>query len=145
MRKMMMLAAMVAMVMLVAAPAMADTVLVSGAELDQTNEGDQIAVNQAEQDATASQYQYQPGGSASSAAGDEFDLDINVAGNNLQDVNIQDSFQFEGGGDVTGGAGGTGSQYQYQNQRQVQDATATGPTFDAEQVQYCSNVARTVL
>jgi hypothetical protein len=131
MRKLMMLAAMVAVVLLVAAPAMADTVLVSRAQIDQSNEGSQYAVNLADQDASASQYQYNPGGSA--ATGDEFDLDINVAGNNLQDVNIQDSFQFDPSGDATGGAGGTGSQYQYQNQRQVQDAEATGPTFDADQ------------
>jgi hypothetical protein len=135
MRKLMMLAAMVAMVLLVAAPAMADTVLVSGAEINQTNEGSQYAVNQADQDASASQYQYNPGGSA--ATGDQFDLDFNVAGNNLQDVEFDAQFA----GDATGGAGGTGSQYQYQNQRQVQDATATGPTFDADQVVHSSNRA----
>ena len=138
MRKLMMLAAMAAVVLLVAAPAMADTVLVSGAEINQSNEGSQYAVNLADQDASASQYQYNPGGSATT--GDQFDLDINVAGNNLQDVNIQDSFQFEGGGDVTGGAGGTGSQYQYQNQTQDQTARAIGPTFDATQTTYSANV-----
>src|SRR5215211_6997549 len=127
MRKVMMLAAMVAMAMLVAAPAMADTVLVSRAQIDQSNEGSQYAVNLADQDASASQYQYNPGGSA--ATGDQFDLDFNVAGNNLQDI----EFDVQYAGDATGGAGGTGSQYQYQNQRQVQDAEATGPTFDDEQ------------
>src|SRR5215203_1784710 len=127
MRKLMMLAAMVAVAMLVAAPAMADTVLVSGAVIDQSNEGSQYAINVADQDASASQYQYNPGGSA--ATGDQFDLDFNVAGNNLQDV----EFDVQYAGDATGGAGGTGSQYQYQNQRQVQDAEATGPTFDATQ------------
>jgi hypothetical protein len=84
MRKLMMLAAMAAVVLLVAAPAMADTVLVSRAVIDQSNEGSQYAVNLADQDASASQYQYNPGGSA--ATGDQFDLDFNVAGNNLQDV-----------------------------------------------------------
>ena len=123
----MMLAAMAAVAMLVAAPAMADTVLVSRAQIDQSNEGSQYAVNLADQDASASQYQYNPGGSA--ATGDEFDLDINVAGNNLQDIEFDGQFA----GDATGGAGGTGSQYQYQNQRQVQDAEAVGPTFDADQ------------
>src|SRR5215210_8589933 len=128
MRKLMMLAAMVvAVAMLVAAPAMAATVLVSRAQIDQSNEGSQYAVNLADQDASASQYQYNPGGSA--ATGDQFDLDFNVAGNNLQDV----EFDVQYGGDATGGAGGTGSQYQYQNQRQVQDAEAIGPTFDATQ------------
>jgi hypothetical protein len=134
MRKLMMLAAMAAVVLLVAAPAMADTVLVSGAEIDQSNEGSQYAVNLADQDASASQYQYNPGGSA--ATGDQFDLDFNVAGNNLQDIEFDGQFA----GDATGGAGGTGSQYQYQNQRQVQDAEATGPTFDATQTTYSANV-----
>ena len=64
MRKTMMLAAMVAMVLLVAAPAMADAVLRGTAVVNQSNEGDQIAVNRAEQDADASQYQYNPGGDA---------------------------------------------------------------------------------
>jgi hypothetical protein len=127
MRKLMMLAAMAAVVLLVAAPAMADTVLVSGAEIDQSNEGSQYAVNLADQDASASQYQYNPGGSATT--GDQFDLDFNVAGNNLQDV----EFDVQYGGDATGGAGGTGSQYQYQNQSQDQTARAIGPTFDADQ------------
>src|SRR5215204_2543570 len=106
MRKLMMLAAMVAMVLLLAAaPVMADTVLRSGAVVNQSNTGDQIAKNDADQDATASQYQYSPGG----AGGDvQF-----TAGNNLQDVS-----QFAG----DGGAGGTGSQYQYQSQSQTQDA-----------------------
>jgi hypothetical protein len=135
MRKLMMLAAMVvAVAMLVAAPAMADTVLVSGAEIDQSNEGSQYAVNLADQDASASQYQYNPGGSA--ATGDQFDLDFNVAGNNLQAI----EFDVQFAGDATGGAGGTGSQYQYQNQRQVQDATATGPTFSAEQTTDSANL-----
>ncbi len=134
MRKLMMLAAMVAVMLLVAAPAMADTVLVSGAELDQSNEGSQYAVNEADQDASASQYQYNPGGSA--ATGDQFDLDFNVAGNNLQDIDFDVQFA----GDATGGAGGTGSQYQYQNQRQVQDAEAIGPTFDATQTTHSANV-----
>ena len=134
MRKMMMLAAVAAVVLLVAAPAMADTVLVSRAVIDQSNEGSQYAVNQADQDASASQYQYNPGGSA--ATGDQFDLDINVAGNNLQDIEFDGQFA----GDATGGAGGTGSQYQYQNQRQVQDAEAIGPTFDATQTTDSANV-----
>jgi hypothetical protein len=65
MRKLMVLAAMVAMAMLLAvAPAMADVVLRSTAEIDQSNEGSQYAINDADQDATASQYQYQPGGDA---------------------------------------------------------------------------------
>ena len=65
MRKMMMLAAMVAMVMLLAAaPVMADTVLRGQATLNQSNTGDQIAVNVADQDQDASQFQYQPGGNA---------------------------------------------------------------------------------
>src|SRR5215210_9390860 len=117
MRKLMMLAAMVAMVMLLAAaPVMADTLLRSVAVTNQINDGNQIAKNDADQDANASQYQYNPGG----AGGDvQF-----TAGNSLQDVS-----QF--GGD--GGAGGTGSQYQYQSQSQDQDATATGPTFIADQ------------
>ena len=125
MRKLMMLAAMVAMVMvLAAAPVMADTVLRSVAVVNQSNTGDQIAKNDADQDATASQYQYNPGG----AGGDvQF-----TAGNSLQDVS-----QF--GGD--GGAGGTGSQYQYGTQDQDQDATVTGPTFDATQVQHGFNRA----
>jgi hypothetical protein len=127
MRKLMMLAAMAAVAMLVAAPAMADTVLVSGAQIDQSNEGSQYAVNLADQDASASQYQYNPGGSATT--GDQFDLDFNVAGNNLQAI----EFDVQFAGDATGGAGGTGSQYQYQNQSQVQDAEAIGPTFDADQ------------
>jgi hypothetical protein len=127
MRKLMMLAAMAAVVLLVAAPAMADTVLVSRAVIDQSNEGSQYAVNLADQDASASQYQYNPGGSA--ATGDQFDLDFNVAGNNLQDV----EFDVQFAGDATGGAGGTGSQYQYQNQSQDQTARAIGPTFDADQ------------
>jgi hypothetical protein len=134
MRKLMMLAAMAAVAMLVAAPAMADTVLVSGAQIDQSNEGSQYAVNLADQDASASQYQYNPGGSA--ATGDQFDLDFNVAGNNLQAIEFDGQFA----GDATGGAGGTGSQYQYQNQRQVQDATATGPTFSAEQTTDSANL-----
>ena len=134
MRKLMMLAAMAAVVLLVAAPAMADTVLVSRAVIDQSNEGSQYAVNLADQDASASQYQYNPGGSA--ATGDQFDLDFNVAGNNLQDI----EFDVQYGGDATGGAGGTGSQYQYQNQRQVQDAEAIGPTFDATQTTDSANV-----
>ena len=127
MRKLMMLAAMAAVVLLVAAPAMADTVLVSRAVIDQSNEGSQYAVNLADQDASASQYQYNPGGSA--ATGDQFDLDFNVAGNNLQDI----EFDVQYGGDATGGAGGTGSQYQYQNQSQDQTARAIGPTFHADQ------------
>jgi hypothetical protein len=65
MRKLMVLAAMVAMAMLLAvAPAMADVVLRSTAEIDQSNEGSQYAINDADQDATASQFQYQPGGDA---------------------------------------------------------------------------------
>jgi hypothetical protein len=65
MRKLMVLAAMVAMAMLLAvAPVMADTVLRSGAVINQSNEGDQVAINRAEQDADASQYQYNPGGDA---------------------------------------------------------------------------------
>jgi hypothetical protein len=65
MRKLMVLAAMVAMAMLLAvAPAMADVVLRSTAEIDQSNEGSQYAINDADQDATASQYQYNPGGDA---------------------------------------------------------------------------------
>jgi hypothetical protein len=127
MRKLMMLAAMAAVVLLVAAPAMADTVLVSRAVIDQSNEGSQYAVNLADQDASASQYQYNPGGSA--ATGDQFDRDFNLAGNNLQDV----EFDVQYAGDATGGAGGTGSQYQYQNQSQDQTARAIGPTFDADQ------------
>jgi hypothetical protein len=65
MRKLMVLAAMVAMAMLLAvAPAMADVVLRSTAEIDQSNVGSQYAINDADQDATASQFQYQPGGDA---------------------------------------------------------------------------------
>jgi len=125
MRKLMMLAAMVAMVMvLAAAPVMADTLLRSVAVTNQVNTGDQIAENDADQDLNQSQYQYNPGG----AGGDvQF-----TAGNSLQDVS-----QF--GGD--GGAGGTGSQYQYGTQDQDQDATVTGPTFDATQVQHGFNRA----
>jgi hypothetical protein len=121
----MMLAAMVAMVLLLAAvPVMADTFLSSGASLNQVNRGSQFAENDADQDLNQDQYQYNPGG----AGGDvQF-----TAGNNLQDVS-----QF--GGD--GGAGGTGSQYQYATQDQTQDATATGPTFDADQVQRSFNRA----
>ena len=125
----MMLAAMLAMVLLVAAPAMAQTtddsiVEECAAVLNQINEGSQYAENTADQDLNQDQYQYNPGG----AGGDvQF-----TAGNNLQDVS-----QF--GGD--GGAGGTGSQYQYATQDQTQDATATGPTFDADQGQRSFNRA----
>jgi hypothetical protein len=63
MRKLMMLAAMVAMVLLLAAaPVMADTLLRSVGVTNQENEGSQFAENDADQDATASQYQYNPGG-----------------------------------------------------------------------------------
>ena len=63
MRKLMMLAAMVAMVMvLAAAPVMADTVLSSVGVVNQINEGSQFAENDADQDLNQDQYQYNPGG-----------------------------------------------------------------------------------
>jgi hypothetical protein len=83
MRKLMMLAAMVAMVMLVAAPAMADTVLRSTAQIDQSNDGSQYAINDADQDATASQFQYQPGGDATDDDSEDIDIeDVDI------DVNL---------------------------------------------------------
>ncbi len=144
----MLLAAMLAMALLVAAPAMAqvegDSNIVTGctADLNQSNEGSQFAINDADQDATASQYQYQPGGAGGDATDDESvtidEIDVEV-GNNLEEIEIDTvDIADETGG--AGGDGGTGSQYQYQNQSQDQDATATGPTFDATQTQYCSNV-----
>ncbi len=135
----MMLAAMVAMVLLVAAPAMADTVLRGTAVINQSNEGDQVAINRAEQDATASQYQYNPGGDATDDDSAQYE-DIEIEGNSLQGDEIEIEGDVDESDDETGGAGGTGSQYQYQNQRQVQEATATGPTFDADQTQYTRNV-----
>jgi hypothetical protein len=149
----MMLAAMVAMAILLAAPAMAQTTSGSIVErcvatLDQSNEGDQVAINQAEQDADASQFQYNPGGDATQDNSLNIDdVEIEFGGRGTPGMQFQE-IEIEGdvdlSNDQTGGAGGTGSQYQYQNQRQVQDATATGPTFDASQVQYCSNVALSV-
>jgi hypothetical protein len=80
MRKLMVLAATVAMAMLLAvAPAMADVVLRSTAEIDQSNVGSQVAFNEADQDATASQYQYNPGGDATqdnSLNIDEVEIDL---------------------------------------------------------------------
>jgi hypothetical protein len=142
----MMLAAVVAMVMLLAAPAMAQTtdgsiVQRCVATLDQSNEGDQVAINQADQDATVSQFQYQPGGDATDDDSVEVDIDFDgrgPVGMSFEEIEIEGDVDISD--DETGGAGGTGSQYQYQNQRQVQEATATGPTFDATQTQYSVNV-----
>jgi hypothetical protein len=139
----MMLAAMVAMVLLVAAPAMADTVLRGTAVINQSNEGDQVAINRAEQDADARQFQYNPGGDATdddSVNIEDVEIDFGFRGNGLQPFDIDIEGDVDISDDETGGAGGTGSQYQYQNQRQVQEATATGPTFDADQTQYTRNV-----
>ncbi len=76
MRKLTMLAAMVAMVMmLLAATAMAQTsgdnniVQRGTATLDQQANGDQVASNDATQDADASQYQYNPGGAGGGGGG----------------------------------------------------------------------------
>jgi len=75
MRKLMMLAAIVAMVMLLAATAMAQTsgdnniVQRGTATLNQQANGDQVASNDADQDADASQYQFQPGGAGGGGGG----------------------------------------------------------------------------
>ncbi len=75
MRKLMMLAAIVAMVMLLAATAMAQTsgdnniVQRGTATLNQQANGDQVASNDATQDADASQYQYNPGGAGGGGGG----------------------------------------------------------------------------
>ena len=88
MRKLMMLAAMVAMVMLLAVPAIAQTsgdnniVQQGTATLNQQANGDQVATNDADQDADASQYQYQPGGAGGGGGGgggvSVTDIDIDV-------------------------------------------------------------------
>ncbi len=86
----MMLAAMVAMVMLLAAPAMAQTsgdnniVQRGTATLNQQANGDQVASNDADQDARARQFQYQPGGvgggGGGGAAATDVDIDIRDGG-----------------------------------------------------------------
>jgi hypothetical protein len=109
------------------------------AVLNQINEGSQYAENTADQDLNQDQYQYNPG----AAGGDvqynpQFQVDD---GNSLQQtpvIDVEDDPVNQYAGE--GGAGGTGSQYQYGTQDQTQDATATGPTFSAEQQQYCENV-----
>ena len=154
----MMLAAMLAMVMLLAAPAMAQTADDSIVErcvatLDQSNEGDVIAANESNQD--AAQYQYAPGGDADANIDqnqdqdqDQYDNeeeDEEETGSSLQadteeeeDVDFGDQYQYQDANiDATGGAGGTQDIDQYADQY----ATATGATFEAEQAQYCSQVA----
>ena len=76
MKKLMMLAAMVAMVMmLLAATAMAQTsgdnniVQRGTATLNQQANGDQVASNDADQDARARQFQFQPGGAGGGGGG----------------------------------------------------------------------------
>ena len=138
----MMLAAMLAMVMLLAAPAMAQTADDSIVErcvatLNQANEGDVIAANESNQD--AAQYQYAPGGDADAASDqDQYDVEFgfDLQDDDADDFNVDLQYQ-DADIDATGGAGGT----QDADQDADQDATATGATFDAEQAQYCSQVA----
>ena len=135
MKKLILVAAMLAVALLVAAPAvMADTT--------QTNTGDVIAVNRSTQE--QDQYQFAPGGDAQYNV-DESENDIendllivDVNDNNgqrlLEEDNGFDLFIFEGGdrdidNDVDQEAGDGGTQRAYQSNNQ--DATATGATFNA--------------
>lgn len=133
----MILAAMLAMALLVAAPAMAVT---------QSNEGDVIANNESTQN--TDQSQFAPGGDATYDPGDETTIETDDGLIIVLDDGYNDSkyreidngfFLFDGvlidvGDDeedndveVTGGDGGT----QEQNQHSDQNANATGATFKA--------------
>ncbi len=137
MRKLMILAAMLAMALLVAAPAMAVT---------QSNEGDVIANNESTQN--ADQSQFAPGGDATFDPGDETTIDtddgliivFDDGSNNSKAHFIDNGFLFDGvvvidvGDDeedndveVTGGDGGT----QELNQHSDQNANATGATLSS--------------
>ena len=137
-KRLILLGAMLAMALLVAAPA----VMAQTADLSQSNTGDVISTNDADQ--TADQRQYAPGGDAQfDVRGDvdeenETDNIVILAtdeflNNNGDDFDV---FIFDGGDDdidtdvdQEGGDGGT----QEIDQRQTQNATATGATFGAAQ------------
>ena len=135
-KKLIVLGALLAMALLVAAPAvMAQTIT-------QSNTGDVISQNVAEQE--AAQYQYAPGGAGG---------DVDAPGQGIEEeggppmkeplpsmeLGEEETEEFEADQDIdaAGGAGGEQDAAQYGGD---QDATATGPTFTADQVQYCSNV-----
>ena len=143
-----------AFTLLAAAPALAD--VSTGAVLNQANQGDVVATNQATQE--ADQRQFAPGGDAQAFV-DEEDVEednetLNVVlfedpyndggwlfnnGNGYDDgydddltVILEGDDEFDIDVDQEGGAGGT----QDITQRQTQNATATGATFDATQLLY---------
>ena len=130
MKKLILVAAMLAVALLVAAPAvMADTT--------QTNTGDVVATNDNEQ--VVHQRQYAPGGDAQ-YNNDDNDIDVDneedfvFIGQRLEPDDDFDIVIFEGGDvdrdndvDQTGGDGGVQRSYQDSDQT----ATATGATFSA--------------
>ena len=145
MRKLIVVAAMLAMALLVAAPAvMADTT--------QTNTGDVVSQNVSDQDAT--QRQYAPGGDAQYNVEGDDDIEVDLEtdtiivddegptgsglapqeeGDDDFDVVIidfgDDESEVDTDVDQTGGDGGT----QTIDQSNTQRSTATGPVFSAEQ------------
>ena len=134
MRKLILLAAMVAMVLSVDAPAMA-IVLQGTATVDQT--GGDITQTGPTEDAT--QYQFAPGGDADATVnqyqynGDDDDNPGRGLGR-VGDNNDGNQYQYANA-DATGGAGGT--QDLDQVQRNPQSATQT---FSADQVAYSANI-----
>ena len=137
MRKLILLAAMVAMVLSVAAPAMA-IVQRGTAVLDQTG-GD---ITQTGPTADATQYQFAPGGDADATVtqyqyngdDDDFPPRLGAMGNPFDDDNNGNQYQYANA-DATGGDGGT--QDIDQVQRNPQSATQT---FSADQVVYSANI-----
>ena len=163
MKKLMMLAAMLAMVLVAAAPAVAQTQTTEDVNLgacvqylNQSADGDVIADNDSAQD--VDQYQYAPGGEAQYSPGDDVG-DVTVEDDEDPIIIIEDGPPFGNQGNsglaeqipviiegdegdevsdddtttVEGGAGGSQETDQYNEQT----ATATGPVLTAEQVQYC--------
>ncbi len=141
MRKLIVVAAMLAMALLVAAPAvMADT--------SQTNEGDVVSQNVSDQD--ADQRQFAPGGDAQYNVEGDDDIEVDTetdtiiidedpTGSGLQPQEEDDDFdvviidfgddesEVDTDVDQTGGDGGT----QTLDQSNTQHSTATGAAFSA--------------
>ena len=142
MRKLIVVAAMLAMALLVAAPAVL-------AQTQQTNEGDVISQNVSDQ--TATQRQYAPGGDAQYNVEGDDDIEVDLEtdtiiidedptgsglapqeeGDDDFDVVIidfgDDESEVDTDVDQTGGDGGT----QTLDQSNTQHSTATGATFSA--------------